>query len=133
MAAPPYSREMRFARIVFTVAGVWGLIVLTPLYFLFDRVGRDYPPPVTHPDFYYGFVGTALAWQFVFLAIGRDPVRFRPLMLPAICEKGFYVITLAVLFAQGRIQAGQFAVAVPDFLLGCLFVSAAARTSASRS
>jgi hypothetical protein len=27
---------MRFAKIVFIAAGVWGIVVLTPLYFLLD-------------------------------------------------------------------------------------------------
>ena len=26
-----------------------------------------YPPTITHPDFFYGFVGVALVWQLVFL------------------------------------------------------------------
>ena len=39
-----------FARRVYTVAGIYGLIVMLPQYFLEDRIGRDYPPPITHPD-----------------------------------------------------------------------------------
>ena len=54
---------MKFAKIVFTTAGVWGFLVLSPLYFMLDIVGQKYPPPVTHPDFYYGFLGLAIAWQ----------------------------------------------------------------------
>jgi hypothetical protein len=50
---------MIFAKTVFFVAGLWGLVVLTPLYFTFDLVGRLYPPPISHPDFYYGFIGVA--------------------------------------------------------------------------
>jgi hypothetical protein len=80
---------------------------------------------MTHPDFYFGFIGCALAWQIAFLIIGRDPVRFMPMMIPAICEKAFYVITLLVLYQGGRIQLGQLAVGAPDLILGCLFVVAA--------
>ena len=119
---------MRFAKMVFTGAGVWGLVVLTPLLFLIDYMGRQYPPPITHPDFYYGFVMVALAWQVAFLLIGRDPVRFRPLMIAAMLEKFGYVATLSVLYARGDLQAAQFAVAVPDFVLGLLFVAAFTRT-----
>ena len=32
---------MRFARIVFTVAGVWGVVVLAPLYWLVDLTGTS--------------------------------------------------------------------------------------------
>jgi hypothetical protein len=119
---------MRFARVVFAVAGVWGLLVLTPLYFMFDYVGREYPPPVTHPDFYYGFVGVALAWQVAFLIIAGDPALFRPLMIVALFEKLGYVATLGALYARGRLLPGQAGVAVPDFVLGVLFVVAYVRT-----
>jgi hypothetical protein len=121
---------MRFARFVFTIAGVWGLLVLTPLYFLHDAVGQQYPPPVTHPDFYFGFIGVAIAWQVAFLVIGRNPVRMRPMMVPAMLEKFGYVATLIVLYAQGRLQFGQAVVAVPDGLLGILFVFAFLKTKA---
>ena len=112
---------MRFAKIVFRTAGVWGLAVLTPLYFVFDLVGRQYPPAITHPDFYYGFVGVGLAWQVAFLVIAKDPVRFRPMMVPAMLEKFIFVISLGALYAQGRLQGGQLMVVAPDLLLGILF------------
>lgn len=115
---------MRFASRVFTGAGIWGLLVLTPLYFTFDLVGREYPPPITHPDLYYGFIGLAMAWQFGFLVIGRDPVRFRPMMIPAVLEKFIFVASQTALYMQGRVRAGQLAVAGPDLILGILFVVA---------
>jgi hypothetical protein len=121
---------MRFARLVYSIAGVWGILVLTPLYFMFDAVGQRYPPPITHPDFYYGFIGVGLAWQVAFLVIGKDPVRFRLMMVPAILEKLSYVIALSVLYARGRLELGQFAVAGPDFLLAMLFVAAFLKTPA---
>jgi hypothetical protein len=33
---------MTFARVMFLVAGAWGIVVLTPLYFLVDLRGRQY-------------------------------------------------------------------------------------------
>jgi len=68
---------MRVARIVFRVAGVYGFLALLPQYFMEQQIGRDYPPPITHPETFYGFIGIALAWQAAFLVIARDPVRFR--------------------------------------------------------
>ncbi len=125
-----YVEGMRFARIVFTFAGIWGIVVLTPLLFLADYIGRQYPPAVTHLDFYYGFLTVALAWQVVFLIIGRDPVRFRPLMVAAMLEKFPYVAALAILYARGALQLGQFVPpAVPDFTLGVLFAAAFAKTA----
>ncbi len=120
---------MKFAKVVFTGSGLWGLLVLTPLYFLIDEIGKRYPPAVTHPDFYYGFLGVALSWQFAFLVIGRDPERFRPLIFAAICEKAFYVVSLCALYARGRIEAGQIAVGAPDVVLGTLFIAALFKTS----
>ena len=61
---------MKFAKIVFWTAGAWGVLVLTPLYFLYDFVGRQDPPALNHPQLYYGFAGVGLAWQFAFMAIG---------------------------------------------------------------
>lgn len=44
--------------------------------------------PLNHPELYYGFAGIALAWQGVFLILGRDPGRHRIMMIPAMREKG---------------------------------------------
>lgn len=115
---------MSFARKVFTGAGVWGLVVLAPLFFTLNQVGSQYPPPVTHPEFYYGFVAVGIAWQIGFLVIGRDPVRLRPMMIPAVLEKFIFVGSLCVLYMQGSLRAGQFAAAGPDLLIGILFIVA---------
>jgi hypothetical protein len=119
---------MKFARNVFIIAGVWGLAVLTPLYFTFDLIGRSYPPAITHADLYYGFVGVALVWQIAFLIIATDPARYRPIMIAAILEKLVYVATLGTLYLRGELQIGQAAVAVPDLLLAVLFIVAFIRT-----
>ena len=66
-----------FAKRVFTIAGIYGLVVLLPLYALERQLGEQRPPPITHPEFYYGFVGVGVAWQLAFLIIGREPERYR--------------------------------------------------------
>jgi hypothetical protein len=55
-------------------------------------------------------------------------MRLRPMMIAAILEKASYVITLGVLYAAGRLEAGQIGPAGPDLLLGCLFVAAFLKT-----
>jgi hypothetical protein len=119
---------MRFARIVFIVAGIWGIAVLTPLYWLVDVTGRHYAPPTDYPHFVYGFFSVAMAWQIAFLVIGSNPARFRPLMIPGMLEKFSFVVTLAVLFLQRRISWPDAQAAVPDLLLCVLFVVAFSRT-----
>ena len=119
---------MKFARIVFWIAGIWGLLVLTPLYFLFDRIGRQDPPPIAHPQFYFGFVGAGLAWQIAFLVIATDPAHFRPMIIPAMLEKLSYSCAAAVLYIQGRTSAAQSATAIPDAMLFLLFVAAFVKT-----
>ena len=119
---------MKFARIVFIAAGVWGIVVLTPLYFLVDVTGRQYAPPTDYPQFFYGFLSVAIAWQIAFLVIGSSPERFRLLMIPAIVEKLGYVGKLVVLHSRGRISAMDASPAWPDLLLGILFIVAFAKT-----
>ena len=75
---------------VFLIAGIYGLLVLLPLYFMEARIGRDQPPAITHPEYFYGFLGVGVSWQVAFLVISRDPVRFRPLMVPAVLEKATF-------------------------------------------
>ena len=115
---------MRFARVVFLIAGIWGLLLLTPLYFIFDAIGRKDPPPITHPAFYYGFVGAGLAWQIAFLMIAKHPVRLRYVMIPAVIEKFTYGIAMLVLYSQDRVNKVDMGFAGVDLLLGVLFIIA---------
>jgi len=123
--------EMRFAKIVFLVAGIYGLIVLLPQYFFEERTGHDYPPPITHPEYYYGFIGLAVVWQIVFLILSRDPVRYRPLMIPAILEKACFAIPAVILLLQHRIPGLIFGFAMVDAVLGMLFLIAYLKTRPS--
>jgi hypothetical protein len=119
---------MRFARFTFIAAGLWGIVVLTPLYWLVDVTGRPYSPPADYPHFFYGFLSVAMAWQIAFLAIGSNPARHRPLMIPAILEKLGHVGGVAVLYVNARIPAIDAQAAVPDLLLAILFMVAFAKT-----
>ena len=128
---------MKFAKIVFWLAGTWGILILTPLYFMFQNIGRVHPPIITHPEYYYGFIGVALAWQLAFFVIGADPARLRPVMIPAIFEKCSFAIAAFSLGAQGRVPQGILIDGSIDLLFAVLFllaffkIKSAARYSAT--
>ena len=102
--------------------------LVTPLYFLVDLTGRHYAPPATYPQFFYGFFSVAMAWQIAFLVIASNPARFRPLMIPSMIEKFGHVATVFVLYSKSRIPAIDARAAVPDLLLGMIFVLAFAKS-----
>jgi len=112
---------MRFAKIVFRIAGIWGVLIIAPLYFIFDTIGRRDPPPITHPGFFYGFVGLALAWQFAFLFIATDPVRYRLLMLAAMLEKFPFTLACLLLYAAGSVPESVLVAGLIDGVFGVLF------------
>ena len=110
-----------FARRVYTVAGIYGLLVMFPQYFLEERIGRDNPPPITHPEYFYGFIGIVLVWQLAFLVIARDPARFRALMPVTVLEKLAFAIPVVLLYAQRRVAPAALLFAGIDLVLGLLF------------
>ena len=114
---------MTFARRVFRFAGIYGLIVLPPQYFLEVRIGQDTPPPITHPEFFYGFLGVAIAWQVAFLIIAHDPLRYRPLMLAGVAEKVSFGIAALALFVQQRVSEAVVAFGALDMVLGAAFLA----------
>lgn len=119
---------MKFAKTVFYIAAVYGFIVLVPQYFLEEKNGRDFPPAITHPEYYYGFIGIALACQVLFLIIARNPVRYRAAMIAAVIEKFSFGIPAVVLFLQNRLAVSMFGAAIIDIILGTLFIIAFFKT-----
>jgi hypothetical protein len=120
---------MKFAKVVFWIAGIWGLLVITPLYFMFDLIGRKDPPPITHPGFFYGFVSLALAWQLAFCFIATDPIRYRPLMIPSVVEKLTYATAIVFLVLENRTRSSDLVFVGTDLTLGTLFIAAYWKTS----
>lgn len=113
-----YVKPIRW---LFWLSGVYGLLVLPPNYLLERRLGVDFPPPITHPEYFYGFLGVAIAWQVAFLIIGSDPVRYRPLIIAAVIEKFSFAAAGIVLLQQDRIPKVTFAFSMLDLVLGVLF------------
>ena len=124
---------MNFAKWVLRIAGVLGLLIVVPFYFTEAQVGRDLPPAITHPEYYYGFLGVTLAWQIAFLIMATDPLRYRPLLLAALVEKGSYALAAFWLFALGRIPPVVLGAGVMDLTLGLFVVAAYVATAPSRT
>lgn len=118
---------MRFARWVFTVAGIYGFVAVAPLYLMEGVIART-SPPISHPEYFYGFIGVTLAFQLLFLIIGRDPVRLRPAMLAAVIEKLSFPPAVYLLVSQGRTPPAVAVFATIDLVLAVLFVVSWVRT-----
>lgn len=115
---------MIFAKRVFLAAGIYGLVVLVPMVFMEQMIGATSPPAITHPEYFYGFLGVAIAWQVVFLMISRDPERYRALLPAMVIEKASLGFAAVVLFAMHRIAAQTFVAGLIDLMWLSLFVAA---------
>jgi hypothetical protein len=110
-----------FARRLFLGAGIYGMVVLVPMFFLEHLIGAYEPPSIRHAEVYYGFVCTALAWQIVYLMMSRDPIRLRPMLIPAIVGKAGFAISVFALFSQERLAARNLLLPSIDLVLAVLF------------
>ena len=124
---------MKFSRYVFAIAGLYGLVTLIPGYFLEAIIASSDPPPITHPEFFYGFIGVALAWQIMFLVISFDPPRYRLAMPIAVLEKLAFGVAAVVLFALHRAATPVLGLGLIDLALGALFLIAHFATQERRS
>jgi hypothetical protein len=118
---------MRFARWVFLIAGIYGLVVATPQYFMEGVIARM-TGPITHPEYFYGFVGVVVAFQLVFLVVSRDPIRYRPIMPACVVEKLTFGLAAWALYAAQRVRADILLFAAIDLVLAVLFMMAWMKT-----
>jgi hypothetical protein len=116
------ERDINFARWIFRIAGILGLIEIVPLFFAAAMIGQSQPPAITHLEFYYGFAGIAFAWQIAFLIISRDPVRYVPLMPALFLEKLLFPVAVFALYAQRQVSAQMFPGPILDLAWLALFV-----------
>ncbi len=122
---------MRFAKSIFLLAGIAGILLVAPVYFLERWAAEIDPPAINHPQYFYGFVGIVLAWQFVYLLLASDPIRFRPLMLMGALGKASFAIAVVVLYVAGRVAPLWLGLATFDGVFVILFLVAYARLPAS--
>ena len=119
---------MKFAKIVFLTAGVYGVVALAPMYFMESMLADNAQKAFNHPEFFYGFVGVTLAWQIAFLVISSDPIKYRLLMYPALFEKISFVVAIGILYMQNRVGMNMVCAASIDFVLFLLFVVSIVKT-----
>jgi hypothetical protein len=119
---------MRFQKWLFALAGVYGLIVLPPLYWMEGAIATASPPALTHVEYYYGFIGVAVCWQLVFLRIAANPLRFRAFMPLAVLAKLAFGVAAVILYAHGRIVAETLAFGCADLVFAVAFLVAYLRT-----
>jgi hypothetical protein len=126
---PPH----RFPRIVYAVAGIYGLLVMIPQYWMEDRIAQDSPPAITHPEYFYGFIGVVVAWQLAFLLVARDPVRLRALMPVTVIEKLGFGLPVLLLYAQHRLTGAVLGFGIIDLVWAALFTVSYLLTSPRRA
>jgi len=122
---------MKFAKYVFFISGIYGVLALVPLYFLENNPRFVIPPAVTHPEFYYGFIGVAFAWQVAFFIIAIDPVKYRTMMIPSMLEKLLFCGALFNLIAGGRVDFSMMSAGIADLIMAILFGVAFVRTKSA--
>jgi hypothetical protein len=109
---------MIFARCVFWLAAAFGFAAVYPLY------------RISGTPTYYGMIATLVAWQTAFVVIGINPRRYRWLMIPAVLEKGLWMITLFALHTRGAVDRRTILLnGATHGLLGALFLVAFVITS----
>lgn len=109
---------MKLAKWIFLISGIFGLLSTVPLAFAEKIMG------VEQPEFYYGFVFLNICWQVLYLFISTDPVRFRPMMIPAFLAKGSGTVALTWLYLIGRVSGQWGAIGAVDGIFAILFVIA---------
>jgi len=112
---------MTFARRVFLTAGVYGILIIAPQFFLSTSNPQ--------PELYYGFLGAVLSWNAAYLLIASDPARYRSLMLLGSLGKTIFAVAAAILWFQGRSPAFLLAFAAIDLGIVALYIESWRRTA----
>ena len=111
---------MRFARWIFRIAGIYGIIVMAPMLFM----ERQIAPGAAHPVFFYAWISVNLTWQVLFLVLATAPGRYRPMMLACVLQKVTAAIAIPWLYVLGRVGAMWLGAAATDLGFAVLFIIA---------
>lgn len=120
-----------FARRVFQVAAIWGLLVIPLGYAGYLSAADPSLTAIARPEIVHGFFLVTFAWQLVFGLISTDPARYRLLMPIAVLEKLPFAAVTFWLFSLGLVDTTILFMGAMDALLGTLFVVAFLKTSSA--
>lgn len=109
---------MKLAKWIFLIVGIFGLLSTIPLVF------AEKATAVKQPEFYYGFVFLNICWQILYLFLSTDPVRYRPMMIPAFVAKGSGTVALTWLYLLGQVSTQWIIIGAFDGLFAALFLVA---------
>ena len=110
----------KLASWLFAASGLYGIAVLSPLYWLEGEIAKT-TGGFNHPEYFYGFVGTALSAQIMFFIVAYDPLRFRPAIFFAVLEKLAFAIPVFLLWASERLSGPVVAFGGIDFVWAIIF------------
>lgn len=111
------ATSARFGRAVFLAAGIYGLVVLLPLY-LSKPMGSG-----RERLYFYGFVGAAAATQLLYLIIATDVRRFRPTIPVGVASKLSFAMPSLLLVARGALPPSSIVFAAIDLVLAAAFLA----------
>jgi len=121
---------MSFAKWAYRLAAIYGVIVLAPLLIAEPMITAQ-TGPISYPEYYYGFAGSALVFQALFALISTDPARYRQVMLISVAEKVCFPATVWPLYLQGRTHGPVVVFASIDAVLAVVFLACWLRTRAA--
>lgn len=118
---------MKFARTTYLVAGVFGLLLMIPIAYAAIFDASDTMPGLMPAGLtFYGAILQFAACQVLLLILASNPLRFRPMMIPAFLAEVVAPLNTAWLYFYG-VQPWS-AVTVVFLLLAILFLVAYFRT-----
>ena len=115
---------MKYAKLVFLIGGIYGLLALIPLYFIENQIA----PGLNYPEYYYGFIGINIVWQISYIYIATNPSKFRPIILFAFLVKILGVISISWLILTKRTETWWYGIIISDLVFAVLFLTAFIRT-----
>src|SRR5262245_29913985 len=115
---------MNFAKRVFQIAGVYGLIVVALGYGVYLYEGNEFLLSNPRAEYVHGFFLVTFAWQIAFLIIAGDPILYRMFMLAAMLEKFPFTLATIILFLRGNVGETALVFGLIDGVLGALFLVA---------